>query len=302
VALLPAFATLAEQRGDHDHAALYRAHTKRLTESIEQAWDGEWYRRAYFDDGTPLGSKANSECMIDSIAQTWAVISGAGRPDRASQAMASVDAYLVNRAAELVLLLTPPFDKAEPHPGYIRGYLPGVRENGGQYTHAALWVVLAQAILGRGDDAYELLSFINPIHRTARPDRVETYRVEPYAVAADIYSAPAHLGRGGWTWYTGAAGWMYRVTLEYILGMRREGNWLTIDPCIPKHWREYSVTLRLPRSEYRIEVENPDGVNKGVRLLTLDGEPFVGKVPFEPNAGSRVIRVVLGTDAPPTSG
>ena len=302
-ALLPRFAELAEQRGDTHNAALYRAHAKRLVEAIEQAWDGEWYRRAYFDDGTPLGSHQNLECRIDSIAQSWAVISGAGRPDRASRAMLSVDEHLINAASQLILLLAPPFDKEKPNPGYISGYVPGVRENGGQYTHAALWVIQAQAMLGHGDRAYELLSFVNPLHRTAGPDRVKQYRLEPFAVAADIYSAAAHLGRGGWSWYTGAAGWMYRVTLEYILGITREGDWLRINPCVPKGWREFSLIMRLSGSEYRIDVENPEGVNTGVRSLTLDGDAVAGgRVPFQPNAGSRVIRVVLGAPAPAAAG
>jgi cyclic beta-1,2-glucan glucanotransferase len=301
--LLPRFAALAEQRGDTHNAALYRAHGKRLVEAIEQAWDGEWYRRAYFDDGTPLGSHQNSECRIDSIAQSWAVISGAGRPERASQAMLSVDQHLINAASQLVLLLTPPFHTAQPNPGYISGYVPGVRENGGQYTHAALWVIQAQAMLGHGDRACELLTFVNPIHRTSRPERVEQYRLEPFAVAADVYSAPAHIGRGGWSWYTGAAGWMYRITLEHILGITREGDYLRINPCVPKGWHAFSVIMRLSGSEYRIELENPGGVSSGVQLLTLDGEAVAGgRVPFQPNAGLRVIRVVLGAHAPAAAG
>ena len=227
------------------------------------------------------------------------MISGAGRPERASQAMVSVDQHLINAASQLILLLAPPFDKAKPSPGYISGYVPGVRENGGQYTHAALWVIQAQAMLGQGDRAHELLSFVNPIHRTARPERVEQYRLEPFAVAADIYSAPEHIGRGGWSWYTGAAGWMYRIILEHILGITREGDWLRISPCVPKGWREFSVIMRLSGSEYRIEVENLEGVSTGVQLLTLDGEAMDGgRVPFQPNAGLRVVRLVLGAHAP----
>ncbi len=211
--LLP-FARFAASRGETQQANAYRDHAARLKDALEGTWDGEWYRRAYFDGGTPLGSAQNAECRIDSIAQTWSVISDLGDPERSRQAMASVDKWLIDREYRLILLLTPPFHEAEPNPGYIKGYVPGVRENGGQYTHAALWVVLAQALLRRGDVAHELLSFINPIHRASDPGGVERYRVEPYAVAADIYSAPAHVGRGGWTWYTGAAGWMYRVTIE----------------------------------------------------------------------------------------
>jgi cyclic beta-1,2-glucan synthetase len=297
--LLPPFAELAEQRGDSQQAALYKSHSAGLIQAIEEAWDGDWYRRAYFDDGTPLGSKQNVECTIDSISQSWSVISGLGDPGRAKHAMQSVDDRLIDRAAGLILLLTPPFDKAEPNPGYIRGYVPGVRENGGQYTHAALWVVLAHALLGRGDWAHELLSFINPIYRTADADRVRRYRVEPFAVAADVYSAPTHVGRGGWTWYTGASGWMYRVTLENILGVKREGAWLRIEPCVPRAWPGFTVIMRLPGAEYRIEVENPEGVNRGVRSLELDGQLLHdGRVRFEGDSGPHVVRVVLGNILP----
>jgi cyclic beta-1,2-glucan synthetase len=303
LAVLAPFAALAEQRGDAEHAAMYRSHQKGLSDAIEHAWDGEWYRRAYFDDGTPLGSKENVECTIDSIAQSWAVIAGARQTERAALAMESVNRILVDRAAQLILLLTPPLDKAQPNPGYISGYVPGVRENGGQYTHAALWVVLAEALLGHGDQAYELLRFINPIHRSAHRESAGGYRVEPFAVAADIYSAPAHIGRGGWTWYTGAAGWMYRVTLEQILGIKREGEWLTVNPCVPGTWREFSVTLKLPGSEYRIEVDNPEGVSTGVLSLTLDGKSVgAGRVAFQPHTGRRLLQVRLGAGAPSTSG
>ena len=293
--LLVPFADLAERRGDNQRALSYRAHASRLQEALEGAWDGEWYRRAYFDDGTPLGSKSNEECKIDSIAQAWSVISGLGAPEHAAQAMQSVDQHLVNRAARLILLLAPPFDHAEPNPGYIRAYVPGVRENGGQYTHAALWVVLAQAMLNQGDSAYELLSFINPINQSIDPQRVERYRLEPYVVAADIYSAKEHEGRGGWSWYTGAAGWMYRLTLERILGIRREGSWLTIDPCVPKAWKRFQVTLRFNGAEYRIVVENPRGVNRGVQSVQLEGRPIDDhRVPLVPGSGAHAVLVVMG--------
>jgi len=213
--------------------------------------------------------------------------------------MASVEKWLIDREHQLILLLTPPFDRAEPSPGYIRGYVPGVRENGGQYTHAALWVVLAQALLGRGDAANELLSFINPIHRSSDADRVNRYRAEPFAVAADIYSAPAHLGRGGWTWYTGAAGWMYRVTIEHVLGIKREGNTLRVEPCVPSRWPRYRVTYRITGAEYIIDIDNPDGTGCGARSLTLDGNAIDGgRILLEPNSGTHTVRVVLGTVAP----
>jgi cyclic beta-1,2-glucan synthetase len=295
VALLRPFAALASKRGDKQQAELYKAQARRLSKAIEDAWDGDWYRRAYFDDGTPLGSKQNQECEIDSLAQSWSVISGAGDESHAKRAIESVDERLVDSRSRLILLLTPPFDKAEPNPGYIRAYVPGVRENGGQYTHAALWVVLAHALLGRGDRAHELLNFINPICRSTNADAVRRYRVEPYVVAADVYSAPQHVGRGGWTWYTGAAGWMFRVTVEHILGIRREGQWLKVDPCVPHHWREFAITLRLPGSNYRIEIRNPDGVNRGVRVFEIDGDASDSRrVQLKPDSGNHLIRVVLG--------
>jgi cellobiose phosphorylase len=211
VSILRPFADIAEARGDSERAVRYRGTATVFTKAIEAAWDGEWYRRAYFDDGTPLGSRENTECQIDAIAQSWSVISGSGDPARARQAMESVNRRLVREADRLVLLLTPPFDSMEPSPGYIRGYLPGVRENGGQYTHAALWNVLAFARLGDGDRAWELFALLNPVNHGRTPDEVARYRAEPYVVAADVYSVPPHTGRGGWTWYTGSAGWMYRV-------------------------------------------------------------------------------------------
>jgi cyclic beta-1,2-glucan synthetase len=297
--LLGPFAAFAEARGDRQQAVAYRAHVVRLKDALEAAWDGEWYRRAYFDDGTPLGSSQNAECRIDAIAQSWSIISGLGDAARARQAMASVEKRLIDREARLILLLTPPFDRAQPSPGYIKGYVPGVRENGGQYTHAALWVVLAQALLGRGNAAHELLSFINPINRTSDPERVRRYRVEPFAVAADIYSAPAHLGRGGWTWYTGAAGWMYRITIEHVLGIKREGNALKVEPCVPAEWPGYRVTYRIAGAEYIIDVENPEGTGCGPRSLALDGNAVDGgKILLEPNTGRHSVRVVLGNVAP----
>jgi cellobiose phosphorylase len=300
--LLNPFAVLAESRRDVQQAAAYRAHVPRLKDALEAAWDGEWYRRAYFDDGTPLGSKQNTECRIDSISQSWSVISGIGDPDRAQQAMASVDRLLIDREHRLILLLTPPFDHAQPNPGYIRGYVPGVRENGGQYTHAALWVVLAQAVLKRGDAAHELLSFINPIHRSSDPNRVKGYRVEPYAVAADIYSAHAHVGRGGWTWYTGAAGWMYRVTVESLLGLKREGQWLRLDPCVPRSWPQYRMVYRIAGAEYVIDVRNADGTGCGVQSLAVDGNLVDGrKILLELGSGRHAVDVVLGSAAPTTA-
>jgi len=295
LSILPALAALAEARGDAERAAQYRAHVSRLTKSVEEAWDGEWYRRAYFDDGTPLGSRDNAECRIDAIAQSWAVIAGAGDPARARQAMESLDRHLTRREEGLSLLLTPPFDRMLPTPGYIRGYVPGVRENGGQYTHAALWAVLAFARLGDGNRAMELFAMLNPANKTRTREGVARYRAEPYVVAADVYSNPAYTGRGGWTWYTGSAAWMYRVAVEELLGLTLHCGALRIDPCIPEHWRRYEVVLTTPQARIEVVVENPDGVTRGVRTIELDGTRVEREVPFVDAIGNHAVRVVLGT-------
>ncbi|MBN2886873.1 MAG: cyclic beta 1-2 glucan synthetase, partial [Chromatiaceae bacterium] len=217
--VLKRFAELAEQRGDAPFAEQCEQDAERLRLSLEQhGWDGDWYRRAYFDDGTPLGSASSPECRIDSIAQSWSVLSGAADPARAHQAMAALDTHLVRRADGLIQLLDPPFDQSALEPGYIKGYVPGVRENGGQYTHAAIWATMAFARLGDRTRAWELFDLINPINHGRSPDGIATYKVEPYVVAADVYGVAPHVGRGGWTWYTGSAGWMYRLILEDLLG------------------------------------------------------------------------------------
>ena len=294
ISVLPRFAALAEARGDTAHATQYHAHAAALVKAVEDAWDGEWYRRAYFDDGTPLGSRENTECRIDAIAQSWAVIAGAGDPARARQAMESLDAHLIRREDGLSLLLTPPFDRMVPTPGYIRGYLPGVRENGGQYTHAALWTVLAFARLGDGDRAMELFGLLNPVNKASTPANVTRYRAEPYVVAADVYSNPAHNGRGGWTWYTGSASWMYRVGIEGLLGLTLKGGALHVEPCIPRNWPGYEAVLKTLHAEVRIVVENPDGATSGVRLMELDGTRVDGDVALIDMVGTHVLRVVLG--------
>jgi cyclic beta-1,2-glucan synthetase len=293
--ILRGFAPIAAARGEDDRAAQYLRFADRLLAAIEDAWDGAWYRRAYFDDGTPLGSKVNEECRIDAIAQSWAVIAGGGDPARARQAMASVDELLVRRNEGLVLLLTPPFDHMVPGPGYIQGYVPGVRENGGQYTHAALWTVLAYAELGDGDRATELFAMINPINHARNPAEVARYRGEPYVVAADVYSRPPHTGRAGWTWYTGSSGWMYRVGTEAILGLTLRENALHIDPCIPRAWPRFEAVIKRPDAEWRIAVENPAGVNRGVQSVELDGVDHSGRdIPLAGVTGVHAVRVVLG--------
>jgi len=269
---LRGFVTLAEERGETGRVGAWRRRIAGLEEALERhGWDGDWYRRAYFDDGTPLGSSVNEECRIDSIAQSWAVLSGAARPARQLRAMQSVEQYLVRRGDALVLLFTPPFDRGELDPGYIKGYLPGVRENGGQYTHAAIWSVLAFAELGDGDGAVELFSILNPVNQASTRAGVHRYKVEPYVSAGDVYAEPPHTGRGGWTWYTGSAGWMYRAGVEWILGFRLRGDVLRLDPCIPRDWPGFSMTFRYHSARYEIEVVSPGGEMRGVAEATLDG-------------------------------
>ncbi len=277
-ALLGPFADLADTRGEHDRANAYRHHASGLAEALDAAWDGNWYRRAYFDDGTPLGSAANAECRIDSIAQSWAVISGRAVADRARQAMESTNVNLVRRNDALILLLTPPFDKTAPSPGYIQGYVPGVRENGGQYTHAALWTVLAFARLGDGDRAAELFALLNPVNHGSTPDAIERYRVEPYVVAADVYSQSPHTGRGGWTWYTGSAGWMYRVGVEAILGLSLDRGALRVDPCIPKSWPQVRDDVQVTRSRISDRRREPRR-RESRRPLGGDRWPGLGRPP-----------------------
>lgn len=291
------FAPLCELMGEGGRADLYRQEAQELAQALEQTgWDGAWYLRAYDDDGVPLGSAANDECQIDSIAQSWAVLCGVADPQRAAQAMAAVDERLVREDEQLVLLFTPPFDQTPRDPGYIKGYLPGIRENGGQYTHAAAWVAWAFAELGQGDRAEALFRLLNPIYHGLDAAGVSRYRVEPYVVAADVYSVPPHVGRGGWTWYTGSAAWMYRLGLEAILGLRREGDVLRLVPCIPTHWRGYAVTYRYGKTLYRIEVANPAGVCRGVQRVVVDGqEQTTPEIRLHDDGLRHEVQIVLGT-------
>jgi cyclic beta-1,2-glucan synthetase len=297
-AALDAFASIADARGDATRVANWRTHMRALVAAFEGlAWDGDWYRRGWFDDGTPLGSATNEECRIDSIAQSWAVISGAARPDRAAQAMAAVDRELILPHDGLALLFTPPFDRTPLDPGYIKGYPPGVRENGGQYTHAALWSVMAFAGLGEGDKAAALFWILNPINHARTRTDMHRYKVEPYVVAADVYAAPGHVGRGGWTWYTGSAAWMQRAGVESILGLRIEGGALRLDPCIPRSWPRFEITLRHGESRYEIVVENPQGVQHGVAAAELDGATIVVRplsIPLKDDGGVHRLQVRLG--------
>ena len=296
--VLAAFAPIAEARGERPRAERWRAHMKALRRALERhGWDGDWYRRAFFDDGTPLGSAMNAECRIDSIAQSWSVLSGAANPPHAERAMAAVEEYLVRRGDGLVLLFTPPFDHSDVDPGYVKGYLPGIRENGGQYTHGAIWSVLAFAALGDGDKAGELFSILNPINHASTRAGVHRYKVEPYVMAADVYTEPPHVGRGGWTWYTGSAGWMYQAGVEWILGFRLRGTTLLIDPCIPRAWPGYEIDFRYHSARYEIVVENPQGVSRGVASSELDGQALTGggaAIPLADDGATHRVRVVLG--------
>ena len=272
VTTLRNFVALVEQRGDTETAGEFLVHANEYVSAVEsQGWDGAWYRRAYFDDGTPLGSSINDECRIDSIAQSWSVISGAGDPARQTTAMRSLEQHLVREDARLLMLLTPSFDKSPHDPGYIKGYLPGVRENGAQYTHAALWAVLATALRGDGNRAFELYQMINPLTHADSPEKVDVYKVEPYVVAADVYTAQGHLGRGGWTWYTGSASWMYRVGLEGILGFTKRGDSLIVDPCVPDDWPEFSIEYKYGKTVYHITVRNPAGMALQPGRITING-------------------------------
>jgi cyclic beta-1,2-glucan synthetase len=298
-AVLQDFAPLCEARGDGERAGRYRAHGQRLQRSLDAAWDGEWYRRGYFDDGTPLGASASEECRIDSIPQSWAVLSGAAPPPLADRAMDAVRAHLVRRGTGVVLLLTPPFENAAPDPGYIRGYPPGVRENGGQYTHAAVWVAMAMARLGSGDEAAEVFHMLSPVNHTRSPADVERYQAEPYVLAGDVYAHPQHAGRGGWSWYTGSAGWLYRAGLEDILGLRRAGATFSVDPCIPSAWPSFEMRWRLGATCYHVAVTNPERVCRGVSSAELDGQAVdPSAIPLVEDGATHEVRVVLGGAGP----
>jgi cyclic beta-1,2-glucan synthetase len=298
-ATLARFAPLADAMGEPDRAAEYLRRADELVAAVErEAWDGSWYRRAYFDDGTPLGTKDADECRIDAIAQAWSVISGLGDPERSRRALESVAEKLVGREDGIIALLTPPFDKMEKDPGYIKGYVPGVRENGGQYTHAAIWVAMAYAMSGDGDEAIDLLDMINPLNHASTRAKADVYRVEPYVVVADVYAAPPHVGRGGWSWYTGSASWFYDVAVRSVLGIRtvaeRGKRRLVVDPCIPKSWKAFSAEVRFGTTVYRISVENPRGVNRGVDRVTCDGKAVPdGRVPIVDDGRTHNVAVKL---------
>jgi cyclic beta-1,2-glucan synthetase len=296
-AVLTRWAPIAANRGDTARAATWAGHAKSLATAVEQhAWDGDWYRRAYFDDGTPLGTAGADACAIDAIAQAWAVISGAAEPGRAKRAMESVKRLLVRPDDKIILLLTPPFDQTALEPGYIKGYVPGVRENGAQYTHAAVWSVIASAMLGDGTKAAELFAMLNPISHAATPQGVTRYRVEPYVAVGDVCSEASHAGRGGWSWYTGSAGWLYRAGTEWILGIKVRGARLVIDPCIPAEWAGFKFTLRHHSSQYNVTVTNPDSVCRGVTSISLDGVALddLSGIPMVDDHRTHHVEVMIG--------
>jgi cyclic beta-1,2-glucan synthetase len=294
--LLKDFAVASEQYGRSEYARQARQQAATLAETVEkQAWDGRWYRRAYFDDGSPLGSFSRDEGSITSLPQSWAWISEAAEPGRAAAALESAWRELILSDERLALLLTPPFDESSMDPGYIKGYPPGVRENGGQYTHAAVWLAIALARMGDGDRAVQLLRMLNPIERTREPDGMSRYAVEPYVMSADIYRLSGRVGRGGWTWYTGAAGWMYRAWVEEVLGLKIRQGTLRVDPVIPHEWQGFHVSYRHSGSLYEIRVENPEGVTRGVAWVEIDGRKLADNViPLDTAPVKHRVRVRMG--------
>jgi len=306
--VLADFTPFCEQRHDRERLRRFAAYREDLRAALETAgWDGEWYRRGYYDDGTPLGSHASDECRIDALVQAWAVLSGTAPPERARQALAAAERHLISEDDGVIRLLWPPFVDTPHDPGYIKGYVAGVRENGGQYTHAALWVVRAFAELGRNDRVARLLEMLTPVHHTRSTRDVARYRVEPYVVAADVYAAAPHVGRGGWTWYTGSSGWMYRVVLESLLGMRVErGDTLVLSPCVPDEWPGFRIRYRVPdaaaATTYTVEARNPDARGRGVAAATLDGkavvvEHGVARLPLARDGVAHRVELVLGGPA-----
>ena len=292
--VLMRFTEVARVHGDLSFVERCREEGAQLRRNIEQhGWDGEWYRRAYFDDGSPLGSASNPECQIDSIAQSWSVLSGAGDAERSRLAMEAVDKHLIDREHALIRLLEPPFDRSSLNPGYIKGYVPGVRENGGQYTHGAIWAAMAFAKLGDSRRAWELLAMISPLNHGRSPEEIAAYKVEPYVVAADVYALSPHTGRGGWTWYTGSAGWMYRLILESLLGLSLEKEKLRIAPCLPEDWEMFKVHYRYRETVYHIGVLQTRAEN-GEMSVIVDGVEQPDKViPLVDDRKEHMVQVVI---------
>jgi cyclic beta-1,2-glucan synthetase len=299
VEVLRGMIELSDVLGQTDLSRTYTRERKALTQRIEgAAWDGDWYLRAFFDDGTPLGSSANQEAMIDSIPQSWAAFSGCADADRVKRAMESAWHHLVHEEEDLVLLFEPPFDKTEPSPGYVKGYPPGVRENGGQYTHAALWFAMALAHQGDGERAAKILRLLNPIEHTGTPEAARRYGIEPYVIAADVYRLAGRIGQGGWSWYTGSAAWMYRAWVEEVLGLKIRGDQMRLDPVIPGWWKDFSLKYRHGEAVYEVRVENPDGRQHGVMWVEMDGRRLPDQViPLERSLVKHRILVRMGDGA-----
>jgi cellobiose phosphorylase len=271
--VLKNFIPIVEARGDTVRVERYKKAIDHLVKSLqENSWDGAWYRRAYFDDGSAVGSADSEECQIDSLPQSWSIISGLGDPERSKVAMNNVYERLVSKEHKIIKLFTPPFNTGPQEPGYIKGYLPGVRENGGQYTHASAWVIIATALMGDGKSAVDLFSLINPILHTATAEGTAKYRCEPYVLCGDVYSAAPHEGRAGWSWYTGSAGWMYQAGVEHIMGLKIKGDHFTVKPCIPKDWKECSMQVKWKNAHFDIQIVNNSGKGKDVTSMSIDGK------------------------------
>lgn len=294
-ATLKKFVPSCKKMNDLEREYKYTSHIDQLKNSIEEnAWDGDWYLRAYFDNGEMMGSHHNSECKIDAIAQSWSIISGLGDKERAVHAMDSVDQHLIDRRNKIVKLFTPPFDKSTQDPGYIKGYVPGVRENGGQYTHAAIWTMMAFALNQDARKAHEIFSMINPINHARNLEDAFKYKVEPYVIAADIYGVEPHVGRGGWSWYTGSASWMYRAALENLLGFKLINGMIKLNPCIPEEWDGFELIYRRGKTIYEIKVKN----NQEKFLLVMNGTELKGaEIPLLND--EKTHQITINLSAPP---
>lgn len=292
--ILNKFIPICREKGEEELAQKYEKIKMNLKKALNSnGWDGRWFRRAFMDDGNVLGSMENDECRIDSIAQSWSIISGAGDNDKKYISMESLENHLVDRENGIIKLLDPPFEKGKLEPGYIKGYLPGVRENGGQYTHGAIWVIIAEAMLGFGDKAAELYRMINPIEHARTKEASKKYKVEPYVIAADVYGASNLAGQGGWTWYTGSSSWYYKAGIEYLLGLKVENGYIRIEPCIPKEWKEYQIQYKWKESIYHIKIKNPEGKNTGVSKVILNEKEVENCIKLDGSRNIYQIEVIM---------
>ena len=292
--ILNKFIPICREKGEEELTQKYEGIKMNLKRALNSnGWDGRWFRRAFMDDGNVLGSMENDECRIDSIAQSWSIISGAGDNDKKYISMESLENHLVDRENGIIKLLDPPFEKGKLEPGYIKGYLPGVRENGGQYTHGAIWVIIAEAMLGFGDKAAELYRMINPIEHARTKEASKKYKVEPYVIAADVYGASNLAGQGGWTWYTGSSSWYYKAGIEYLLGLKVENGYIRIEPCIPKEWKEYQIQYKWKESIYHIKIKNPEGKNTGVSKVILNEKEVENRIKLDGSRNIYQIEVIM---------